>query len=71
MRIAGIAVVQALDIGQQHQQRRADKFVTIAARRSLSPKVVCNSSTLTVSFSLMIGTAPNSNSVRIVLRMFR
>ena len=32
----------------------------MAASRSLSPNVVCSSSTLTVSFSLMIGTAPNS-----------
>ncbi len=43
----------------------------MAASRSLSPKVVISSSTLTVSFSLMIGSAPNSNSARIVLRTFK
>ena len=43
----------------------------MAASRSLSPKVVCNSSTLTVSFSLMIGTAPNSRRVTRVLRALR
>ena len=36
------------------------RLVTMAASRSLSPNVVCNSSTATVSFSLMIGTAPSS-----------
>ncbi len=40
--------------------------MTIAARWSLSPNLI--SATETVSFSLMIGSASYSNSVRIVLR---
>jgi hypothetical protein len=47
------------------------RFVTTAARRSLSPNVVFNSSTLTVSFSLTIGTAPNSRIEASVLRTLR
>ena len=43
--------------------------VTSEASRSLSPNLI--SRTLTVSFSLTIGTAPNSNSVLSVLRMLR
>ncbi len=40
-----------------------------APRVSLSEKR--SSSAETVSFSLMIGTTPNSNRVRMVLRTFR
>ena len=42
---------------------------TRAARRSLSPKRI--SAVATVSFSLMIGTAPAANSVLMVLRALR
>ena len=45
--------------------------MTSAARRSLSPKVVISSSTATVSFSLMIGTALKSSKVNNVLRTFK
>ena len=41
----------------------------MAARRSLSPNLI--SSTLIVSFSLMIGTASHSNSACSVFRMLR
>ena len=46
-----------------------NRFVTIAARWSLSPNLI--SATLTVSFSLITGTQPHSKSVTMVLRMFK
>ena len=52
--------VQPVDHAEDDQQRRLSRFVTIAASWSLSPNLI--SSTLIVSFSLMIGTAPHSNS---------
>ena len=45
------------------------KFATIAASWSLSPNLI--SAMLTVSFSLMIGSAEYSNNVMIVFRIFR
>ena len=45
------------------------RLVTIAASWSLSPSLI--SSTLMVSFSLMIGTASHSNSACSVFLMFR
>ena len=54
---------------EQEAARTSRLFVTRAASRSLSPKRI--SSTLTVSFSLTIGTALYSNSVRNVFRTFR
>ena len=45
------------------------RFVTIAARWSLSPKRI--SATLTVSFSLMMGKTPHSKQVTMVLRALR
>ena len=43
----------------------------MAASRSLSPKVVLNSSTETVSFSLIMGMAPSSIRVKSVFRALR
>ena len=48
-----------------------NKLVTSAAKRSLSPNVTISSSTATVSFSLMIGITPHSNSDNSVLRTLR
>ncbi len=71
-RLAWVAIVEPFDIREQNQQ--------VALESSSSPllptghclqTLSSNSSTLTVSFSLMIGTAPRSKSVRIVLRTFR
>ena len=51
---AGVAVVEGVDVGQQHQQRRrATRWATSAASRSLSPNRI--SSVATVSFSLTTG----------------
>ena len=68
-RRAGRARVDALDLGEQHEQpARAASTATCAASASLSPKVI--SSVAVASFSFTTGTAPSSNSASSALRAF-
>ena len=58
--VAGFAVVEAVHVGEQHQQVGPDEWATSAASLSLSPNRI--SSVATVSFSLTTGTAPMASS---------
>ena len=68
---AGVAVVSGLARGVDEAAHRGALTLPLGrtARWSLSPKRI--SATLTVSFSLMMGRQPYSNSVRMVFRALR
>ena len=67
--VAGSLAYRPSTLVKSTRSGACNRFVTIAARWSLSPKRI--SATLTVSFSLMIGRQPHSNRASSVLRALR
>jgi len=65
----GVVRVQAIHVGQEHEEVRVDQRGDRALRLSLSPTLI--SSTATVSFSFTIGMTSNFRSASNVFLAFQ